>query len=69
MSATTVLDARLTVNELLKRHPSVLPVLNAFGVDTCCGGSESLAEAATSSRIPLETLLAGLDAAIQRGTR
>ena len=69
MSSTTVLDTRLTVNELLLRHPAVLPVLNAFGVDTCCGGHESLVEAARSSRIPLEALTAALEASVERGTR
>jgi iron-sulfur cluster repair protein YtfE (RIC family) len=69
MSATTILDTRLTVNELLRRHPSVLPVLNAFGVDSCCGGSESLAEAAQASRIPIEALVAALEASVERGSR
>jgi iron-sulfur cluster repair protein YtfE (RIC family) len=69
MSITTALDARLTVNELLRRHPSVLPVLNGFGVDSCCGGSDSLAEAARSAQIPLDALMAALDASLQRASR
>ena len=69
MFTSAILDSRLSVNELLRRHPSVLPVLNAFGVDSCCGGAESLADAARTSRIPLEALMAALDASVERGTR
>jgi iron-sulfur cluster repair protein YtfE (RIC family) len=69
MTITTVSDPKLTVNELLRRHPAVLPVLNGFGVDSCCGGSESLAQAAHSAQIPLDALLAALDASVQRAGR
>lgn len=72
MSIVTVnppLDPSISVNELLRRHPVVLPVLNAFGVDSCCGGAESLADAAHSAQIPLDALMAGLEAAVQRGGR
>jgi iron-sulfur cluster repair protein YtfE (RIC family) len=69
MSITTALDARLTVNELLRRHPSVLPVLNGFGVDSCCGGAESLAQAAQSAQVPFDALMAALEAPLQRASR
>lgn len=69
MTVTTLINERLTVNELVARHPAALPVLNAFDVDSCCGGAESLAEAARSAQIPLDALLAGLEASVQRGAR
>ncbi|HEU4697810.1 MAG TPA: DUF542 domain-containing protein [Gemmatimonadales bacterium] len=49
-----------TVNDLLRRAPTAAPVLNALGIDTCCGGGLSLAEAAQSAGIPTSELLAKL---------
>lgn len=50
----------LTVNDLLRETPSAAAVLNRLGIDTCCGGSLSLAEAAASVGLPLAQLLAAL---------
>lgn len=49
-----------TVNDLLRQTPAAAAVLNRLGIDTCCGGSLSLAEAAASVGIPLSQLLAAL---------
>jgi regulator of cell morphogenesis and NO signaling len=49
-----------TVNDLLRETPAAAPVLNRLGIDTCCGGSLSLAEAAASVDMPLSGLLAAL---------
>ena len=59
----TVLDPTLTVNEVLLRHPATTVVFNAFGVDACCGGAASLADAARDAGVPPATLLAALEAA------
>lgn len=50
----------LTVNDLLRETPAAAAVLNRLGIDTCCGGSLSLAEAAASVGLPLAQLLAAL---------
>ena len=55
----------LTVNDLLREAPAAALVLNQFGIDTCCGGSLSLAEAAASVGLPLPTLLASLRVATE----
>jgi iron-sulfur cluster repair protein YtfE (RIC family) len=34
----------LTLNEIVARHPKAMPVLNEFGLDTCCGGARTLRE-------------------------
>lgn len=34
----------LTLNEIMARHPEAMPVLSAFGLDTCCGGAKTLRE-------------------------
>lgn len=49
-----------TVNDVLLRHPATVAVFNAFGVDACCGGAASLAEAARDAGISLDALLDAL---------
>jgi len=46
----------LSVNDVLSRWPAALPSLNAFGIDTCCGGSDSLADAAREAGVAVNTL-------------
>ena len=58
------LSPALSVNELIAWYPSVLPVLNGFGVDSCCGGAESLELAAREANVQLDDLMAGLSAAV-----
>ena len=53
----------LTVNELLQRRPEALPALAGAGIDTCCGGAETLERAAAVAGIVLTDLLARLEAA------
>ena len=59
------LSASLSVNALIEWYPSVLPVLNAFGIDTCCGGADSLEVAARAAHVRLDDLMAGLSAAVE----
>jgi len=54
------LNPDLTINELLLQHPTAVTVLNAYGIDTCCGGGNSVAEAAACDGIDLDELLAAL---------
>ena len=49
-----------TVNDVLRDTPAAAAVLNRMGIDTCCGGSLSLAEAAAAVGMPLSQLLAAL---------
>jgi len=49
-----------TVNDVLRDTPAAAAVLNRLGIDTCCGGSLSLAQAAASVGMPLSQLLAAL---------
>ena len=61
------LDASLSVNETLRRWPATIAVLNALGVDTCCGGAASLDEAAADVGVPTAELLDRLARAIGEG--
>lgn len=62
--STAPFDARTSVNDLIALHPESLPVLNGFGIDTCCGGALPLGDAAAEHGIDPERLLAALRAAV-----
>ena len=55
-----MIDHDWSVDETLARHPATATVFNAFGVDTCCGGGASLADAARDADVPLDDLLGAL---------
>jgi Domain of Unknown function (DUF542) len=46
-----------TIEAIGQRSPRALATLRGFGIDTCCGGRLTLAEAAASAGVPVETLL------------
>ncbi len=56
------IDAGITVNEMLRVYPATVSVLNAFGIDACCGGAASLGEAARRDGVDLDELLRALAA-------
>ena len=57
---STPFSPALSVTDLLRESPGAAAVLNRFGIDTCCGGSLSLADAAASVGLPLAELLAAI---------
>lgn len=57
------ITAEWTVNDVLRHFPEAAPVLNRFGIDTCCGGSLPLSEAAATAGIEAEALVAALGSA------
>ena len=62
---TDRLDARVAVNEAIRRFPETVAVFNEFGIDSCCGGAASIAIAAERDGANLDTLLQRLNAAIE----
>lgn len=62
--APFLLEPSTTLNELIARRPEAHPVLAAHGMDTCCGGAKTLAEAADAHGVGLEVLLAELEAVV-----
>ncbi len=62
--ASPILDPGLTVDEVMARHPSTMPVFNAFGVDICCGAGQTLREAAAGADVAMCRLLQALDEAV-----
>lgn len=55
-AAEPVLVGSATVNEVVQAVPGALPVLHAFGIDTCCGGDLPLEEAARRHNTSLEEI-------------
>jgi len=53
-----------TVNQVTQAYPPTLRVFGRYGIDSCCGGTKTLAEVATAHNLSLEQLLKDLHAAI-----
>ena len=53
----------MTLNETIRLHPRSVAVFNEFGLDSCCGGAATIAEAAERDRAPLDELLRALEGA------
>ena len=63
---TIQVDGKTTVRDLVGRYPQTRPVFEKHGIDYCCGGGKSLAEAAREHghELPklIDTLKQALDA-------
>jgi iron-sulfur cluster repair protein YtfE (RIC family) len=57
-----MINSQWTVNETIQRLPESLALLNGFGIDTCCGGVDTLEEAARRSGVELATIVAAVEA-------
>ena len=69
LNTTIAIDAEDTLNTIVACYPQTLPVLQGFGLDTCCGGALPLRTAAEHHNLDLEALLAALRAAIVKDRR
>ena len=61
---TQAIDTETTVNEVIRMYPESVSVFNQLGLDACCGGDASIADAARRDGVDLQALLARLDAAV-----
>ena len=57
-----------TVNHALLVAPAAVAVFNRFGIDTCCGGTQTLAEAARAVGVAPEVLAAALEPTLPAAT-
>lgn len=64
VSALT-LNQNQTVRDIVVENPQATLVFDKYGIDYCCGGGKSLAEACQKAGIAFETLQAALDGTIQ----
>jgi regulator of cell morphogenesis and NO signaling len=65
MQSTTEIDSASTVNQVIARYPATIAVFNRFGIDTCCGGAEPIADAARRDGADLEALLTALRGVVE----
>ena len=61
------IDSESTVNDVIRMYPESVSVFNQLGIDACCGGDASIAEAARRDGVDLGSLLARLDAVVAVG--
>jgi regulator of cell morphogenesis and NO signaling len=54
-------DPAWSINTLLERYPQAISVINANGIDTCCGGTLPIQEVALRHKMDLVALLSALD--------
>ena len=62
----TILDSTLTVDQITARFPEAIEVLNRFGIDMCCGGGVTLAEAAERDGAPIDEVKRALAGVLTR---
>ncbi len=55
------LGASNTVREVVLAYPAAARTLEKFGIDYCCGGSKSLAEACANASVPVEKVIGALE--------
>ncbi|HEY0152464.1 MAG TPA: DUF542 domain-containing protein [Longimicrobium sp.] len=53
----------MTLNDAIRLHPRSVAVFNEYGLDSCCGGAATIAEAAERDGVPLDELLRALEGA------
>ena len=68
MRESTRIERTSIVNDVIRDHPSTLSVFNYFGVDACCGGNLSIAEAAENEFIDAGALVAALRNSVRHET-
>jgi regulator of cell morphogenesis and NO signaling len=57
-------DGNTTVRELVGRYPQTRKVFEQYGIDYCCGGGKSLANAAQDSQAALPELIRDIETAL-----
>jgi regulator of cell morphogenesis and NO signaling len=55
------IDPAWTVHELVHFRPETAVVLRSYGIDTCCGGTRTLTEAAKVSGLDAAALVQALE--------
>jgi regulator of cell morphogenesis and NO signaling len=54
------IPAEMTVNELIRAFPHTIKVFNDFGIDSCCGGSTPVRDAAKRDGADAEAVIDAL---------
>ena len=59
---SAVLDPSWTLNEIIRQYPAAIVVLSRYRLDTCCGGTRTIADATQAHGINLGALFSDLEA-------
>ena len=51
------ITTRTSINRILELAPDAIEVLDELGIDSCCGGSLALSEAAQEANVEAELVL------------
>lgn len=54
------LDIHTPINEIVKTHPDLMPLLQTLEIDFCCGGHKTLAEACAEKKLDPKVILTEL---------
>lgn len=57
------------VGNIVASYPAAVPMFEAMGIDYCCGGKRSLAEAAGDAKMPVDRVIAILETTITQEQR
>jgi len=60
------ISPEMTVGAVAAEYPAAMRMLEALGIDYCCGGKLPLAEAAKGANVPVETVIAVLRTAVEQ---
>ncbi len=63
------LDTNVSVGALVREKPNRSRVFDRYGIDFCCGGKVSLAQACTKRGVPLSQVVAAIEADDQRSAQ
>ena len=58
-----------TIRDIVEKHPEVMPILAGHGLDLCCGGGHTIAEAVRLHELDAELVTEQIAAAITVATR
>lgn len=60
------LDAKTVINQAILDHPNTLTVFAKYGIDSCCGGAHTIAEATKAHKLDTDKVLTELREATER---
>jgi regulator of cell morphogenesis and NO signaling len=69
LNTALAITPETTLNVIVARYPETLPVLQRFGLDTCCGGALPLREAAQHHSLDVQEILSAVDSVVKEKYR
>lgn len=60
------IEAKTVINQAILNYPNTLPVFAKYGIDSCCGGAHTIAEATQAHKLDTKKVLEELQLATER---